>query len=255
MDDFENIKLNDMDLSGFDLDSSQLDLDFNIDIGNMDFSIADENRYHFPPLHKKVKKRAVLYDHAENLIDEIGDRVLEGETCFCLLSGNFIFGDLFEAFATKKHFQYNDITLSTLSISQDNVDSLHNLIYGNYLNSLNIIVSDYFWSHNRQNAPYIYQSLDIADKFQLAVAGTHTKITLLNIEDKKIVITGSANLRSSRSIEEITIQTDSSLYDFHKKWHDEILKEYGTINKAIRASKLYDFIVKNTEDKKQWEVK
>lgn len=241
--------------TNFDIKDFDIKFDLNMDIDLSGFSdelsLTDTNRYHLPKLHKKIKKRSVSYDNAEKMVDDVGESIKAGETVYALLSGNFIFGDLIEALAVKYDILFEDITLSTLSISQNNVDSLHNLINGGYCNTLNMIVSDYFWSHNRQNAPYIYDELDINNKFQLAVAGIHTKITLLKTEGgKKIVITGSANMRSSRSLEEITIQTDPELYDFHKKWHDEILKDYGTIKKAMRGEKLYNHITKKANGKR-----
>ena len=229
-----------------------LDLDLDLDGFASDEPSKISNRYVLPKIHRQIKTLAVKYERAEEFVESCGQHILDGETVHALLSGNFIFGDFFEALAVKFNLLIDDLTLSTLSFGQDNIDSFHNLLSGDYLKSLNIVVSDYFWSHNRQNAPYIYNKLDIDDMFQLAVSGTHTKVALMRIGDKKIVITGSANLRSSRSVEEFSIQTNDELYDFHMEWHDEILREYGTIKKAVRASKLFDLITKNTESKKSW---
>jgi len=169
------------------------------------------------------------------------------------MSGNFIFGDFFEALAVVNNIYIDSIQISTLSMGQENVDSFRNMFDGDYLGKLDIIVSDYFWSHNRHNAPYIYKQLDIDDRFQLAVAGTHTKIALIKIGDKKIVVSGSANLRSSRCVEEITIQTNATLFDFHNEWQEEILKKYATIKKAVRGGDLFKLITKGVEEKKTWD--
>lgn len=237
--------------------SMEFDLDIDIDLGGFDIDIdgsnrQEKNRFVLPKIHKKVKNTAVKYEYAEDLAKDLGQNVLDGERIHSVVSGNFIFGDFFEALAVNYNLLIDDITLSTLSLGKDNVDSFNNLLAGDYLKSLNIIVSDYFWSHNRQNAPYIYNKLDIGNMFQLAVAGTHTKIALMRIGGKKIVIKGSANLRSSRCVEEFTVETCAELYDFHKEWHDEILKDYGTIKKSIRASQLFDNITKGAEDRSTW---
>lgn len=236
---------------------SEFDIDVDFDLGGFDFDFDDEiekpsNRFILPKVHSKVRSAAVKYEYAEDMVIDCGQAILDGEKVHAVVSGNFIFGDFFEALAVKFNIKFDDITLSTLSLSKDNVDSFNNLLAGDFLGSLNVIVSDYFWSHNRQNAPYIYNKLDINNMFQLAVAGTHTKITLIKIGDQKIVIKGSANLRSSRCVEEFTVETCEELYDFHKEWHDEILKEYGTIQKSIRASMLFDKITENTEGRKTW---
>ena len=234
-----------------------LDLDVDFDLGGFDFDLdgsksKQENRFILPKVHGKVRNAAVKYERAEQLVGEMGQAILDGERIHALVSGNFIFGDFFEALAVKHNLLIDDLTLSTLSLGKDNVDSFNNLLAGDYLRSLNIIVSDYFWSHNRQNAPYIYNKLDINNMFQLAVAGTHTKITLMRICGQKIVIKGSANLRSSRCVEEFTVETCPELYDFHKEWHDQILRDYGTIKKAVRASKLFDKITEGMEGKRTW---
>jgi len=229
-----------------------------LDLGFLDATELDgqkvENRYCLPSAQRDVKKHVVKYDHAEAFAADVGKRVLRGETVAAVLSGNFIFGDFFEAFAVTQNLLIDELTISTLSVSQENVDSFQNLFNGGYLNKLDLIVSDYFWSHNRHNAPYIYKSLDIGDRFQLAVAGIHTKIALMRVGDKKIIISGSANLRSSRCLEEITIQTDPDLYDFHNAWHTVILDRYSTIKKAVRASALFDMITRGVEDKEKWEA-
>jgi hypothetical protein len=244
MDEFPFIKDFSFDGIEFDIDLKAFDLGENKTIS--------ENRYVKPKLFQSVKSHLVKYDNAEKLIDEIGDSILAGDRINALLSGNFIFGDIFEALAVKQNIYIDSLQISTLSLSKDNVDSLHNLLAGDYLGNLEIIVSDYFWSHNRQNAPYIYSQLDISDKFQMAVAGTHTKVALILIGGKKLVVSGSANLRSSRCVEEICIETNAELYDFHKEWQTEIITKYSTIKKAVRASALFDMLTNGVEDKKSW---
>lgn len=233
------------------------DFDFALDLDAFDFGRVEQldTRYKIPRAFRSAPKHTVKYEHARDLVADISENILAGETIHALLSGNFIFGDVLEAFAVDNNLFIDSLQISTLSFGAENVDSLANLLDGDYLGKLDVIVSDYFWSHNRQNAPYIYTNLDKDDKFQLAVAGTHTKVTLMRIGDKKIVISGSANLRSSRCIEEITIQTCDELYDFHHAWQSVILEEYATIKKPIRGGDLFGLITKNTEGKKAWLLK
>lgn len=111
------------------------------------------------------------------------------------------------------------MVVSTLSLSQNNIDSFKNLLKYGWIEDLSLIVSAYFYSNEiRVLIPYIYRNLDIDNKFQLAVAGIHTKTCHILTEDgRKIVIHGSANLRSSANVEQITIEENEQLYDFYEK--------------------------------------
>lgn len=231
-----------------DLDAAPIDFglgDFNLDLTAFDLNAApNANRYILPKPSRHVRQYAVNYDRAADLVKDCGQDILDGARVDAMLSGNFIFGDFFEALAVECMAKIDSLTLSTLSFGQENVDSLANMMRTGFLGSLGIIVSDYFWAHNRRDAKYIYEALDIDDRFQLAVAGTHTKIAMLDIGGRKIVAHGSANLRSSRSVETVTIETNAELYDFHMAWHQEILDRYATIQKPMRAQKLFDHLTK-----------
>ena len=96
-------------------------------------------------------------------------------------------------------------------------------------------MSAYFYSHERHSLiPYIYEQLDNG-AFQLAVARAHTKTCqILTKGGKKIVIHGSANMRSSQNIEQFTIEENKPLYDFYEAYFEELLDKHKTINYGIR---------------------
>lgn len=209
-----------------------MDFDLNLDL-DLGVNKALTQRYHKPKPQRPIRAKTIKYDNAETLARDID--IKPDSRFFCLLSGNFIFGDFFEALAVEHNIGYEDLTLSTLSLSQDNVDSLANLLHGGYLKNLNILVSSFFFSHERGKLiPYMYKELDVNNSFQLATARVHTKIALIKTNDGRfITIHGSANLRSSANIEVFTIEEGRELYDFNKSWHDELITEYNTINKKV----------------------
>lgn len=201
------------------------------------FENGFENRY------KRVAKTGgehpelLKYSNAEKLAKAI--RLDKGARYDCIVSGNFIWGDFIEAFFTVNEAQSRSVTISTLSMDQNNVDSLKNLMVWGHIDELNLIISGYFFAHERRALiPYIYQELDIDNRFQLAVADVHTKICLFETTGgKKIIIHGSSNLRSSGSIEQFTIEENPDLYDFYKEYHDRIIEKYKMINKDVKRPK------------------
>lgn len=222
--------------------------DFNIsDFENeFDFVETEEERS-FRYITPRTSKKAIFvdYQNAKKMAKELSPKILNGEKIFSLIDGAFIFGDFIEAFLVENNLLAREITISTLSLSQNNIDSLHNIIAGNYVEKLNLIVSDFYWSHNKMNHKYIMEQLDIDNKFQIAVASTHTKTTLIELESgQKLLFHGSANLKSSQNIETFIIESDEELFDFNYKWHKNILDEYAIINKSIRNKKLWETVTK-----------
>lgn len=228
------------DIGGIDLE------DINLDLGSLDFLPPDETeetRYTMPRL-LRMPSDYITYDNAVKLAKEL--RLDHGQRSDCFVSGSFIFGDFIEAYLTTHVACAKRMTIATLSMSQDNVDSLRNLLTHGYIQELNLIVSVYFWGNERRSLiPYIYRQLDIDNRFQLAVAGIHTKtINFESLGGRKVVIHGSANLRSSGNIEQFTIEENPELYDFYEEHYQRILAKYATIRKPIRNANAWDIFTK-----------
>jgi len=213
-----------------------------IDADFSEGSYHQPGRYIRPPKTRDIPERMLKYSLAEKLASDIVPET--GMRCFVMLDGKFIAGDFIEAWMVKHNIIAKRLIISTLSLSQANVDSLENLLVGGFVGQMDLIVSDYFFSHERQNlVPYIYQRLDIENKFQLAAAGTHCKICLIEtVGGHKITIHGSANLRSSGNLEHICIEEGEHLYDFNLEISDKIIDKYKTIRKAERHDALWQTI-------------
>ena len=209
--------------------------------------MPENSRYVFPRKVPEIPERLLKYEKAEQLANDLNPE--KGMRAFCLLSGNFIAGDFIEAFIVKHNIHVKRLTISTLSMSQNNVDSLKNLLEGDYVDELNLVVSDYFFAHEKYGlTPYIYETLDIDNRLQLAVAATHCKVVLIETHDGlKIVMHGSANLRSSSSLESMMVEESEDLYDFNMEYHQEILNHFSTIKKSLRDKSLWQAVKKQKQ--------
>jgi hypothetical protein len=236
----------------FDFIKTDIDLDISLDGGNgFSFDLGDfggegtrtvETQYVKPPVYVGKRRVPKMYEHAQALTDDMGDAIMAGERVDCIVSGNFILGDFIEALAVTMDVLIKEMTISTLSMSPDNVASLKNLVEGDFLRKLDIIISDYWYWKEKRNVPFILEYLGENPKcpFRLAVAGSHTKITLIETEaGQKIVLHGSGNLRSSDCIEQLTVETCPVLYDFHYAWHKQICDTYEVKPKSLRHGNLW----------------
>lgn len=208
----------------------------------------DSTRYMRPRVYDSVGKKC-SYERAEDFVE--GIRLHEGFRMFAFVSGNFIFGDLIEAMVDRGIVEPKRITIQTLSMSQENVDSLANVLdMSPGLESLRIILSDYFYGHERRSlVPYIYKTLDRDELLDVAFASVHTKIvTMETTRGNKLVIDGSANLRSSYNVEQLRLECDAGLHDFVESMADRVFAAYQTINhesprhRSVRYQDMWDAV-------------
>jgi len=222
-----------LEMQSFDaidfLAGDDTELEFDIS----DFSlIQDEggntSRYIKPKFSSKPIR--VEYVNAMKLAESI--KLCPGEQIHSIVPGDFIFGDFIEALLTAKKAICDIMYLSTLSMSQNNIDSLANLLENGYIKHLTIMISNYFYSHEKNGLiPYMLNSLDKGNRFDCLVCRNHTKITLMQISNINIVLSGSSNLRSSQSIEQFILQENAELYDFYKQFFSDH-SAYSIINQG-----------------------
>jgi len=235
----------------FDIDFTAGDLELDFDLS--DFNVTNESdglktRISTPKVYKKTLTQKIKYENAEKLAGKID--ISAGTRSFVIVSGNFIFGDFLEALIFGRKLDVKNIYVSTLSMSENNIDSLKNIkIISPNLNQMNIILSDYFYSHEKYNlVKYLYQELDRDNQLQVAYCGNHCKISLIETRDNQFfVMHGSANLRSSGNIEQFIFEENEELYMFNKRYMDAIIKKYKTINKSIRGHELWQAVAEDSE--------
>jgi len=225
----------------FDLSATGEDFDLDLTFDN-DFLNQHENRYINPKPHKEIPEQNLYFNNALKLAEQL--EIHKNQIAHVIVSGNFIFGDFLEAFFLAKDIQTKKLSISTLSMSEGNVDSLANLIEWNRVKELEVIISDYFFAHERRSMiPYMLKELDRNDTFQLAIAASHTKICLFETQrGLKMVMHGSANLRSANCTEQFMIEENSELFDFYTEYHTRIIDEYKLINKSVRGEKLWQAV-------------
>jgi hypothetical protein len=209
----------------------------------LNFGFQLDNAIHTPPPHPELKEYEICYENSESFITQLN--IQKNIRIFALVSGRFIFGDALEAFFIKKDKKAKELTIITLSLSQENIDSIKNLLVWGRIDKLNLVLSDYFYNHEKDNLiKYIYQEFLSDDwEFQLSICATHTKIILIETYDNDYFVWhGSANLRSSDNIEQICIEENKQLYDFNMNFWNKIIDYFQTINKSLRGKKAWNLI-------------
>lgn len=205
------------------------------------------------PETREIDEWRVKYKNAQDLAKDLGD-IPKGHRSFIIVDGQFVFGDLLHTLIVQNDYFIKELTISTLSLGLENIDSMRFLLDEEYVDKLNLILSTYFFGHERHPGgllPYLYEKLDIDDRLQVAIASVHTKIALFETEcGKKIIFHGSANLRSSANIEQLVIEESEGLYDFLYDMYSKIIDKHKTINKdCLRDNQLWATIIGEYNDR------
>jgi len=208
--------------------------DFNIDLSFGDKKDhLTKNKWFIIP--QKRESFLVKYKYAAGMAKEL--KVVKGTNAYSFVNGSFIFGDLIEALFVENNWHTEKLTIATLSMSHENIDSLYNILHGKYVDSLDLLISDYFFSHERKLKgliPYMYDQYKDFN-FQLSILRSHCKIVCFkNEKNEYITIQGSANLRSSGNVEQIQIVESKELYDYNIKILSDLVDKGKTIKKGVK---------------------
>lgn len=193
------------------------------------------------PVMRPIPRRAVKYDKAAAFARELG-MLNEGERIDTIISGKFIMGDFIEAYFVEHDMHTERLLISTLSYNENNVDSLRNLLEGGYVDRLDMVVSAYFFAHERNTLiRYAYEQLDDeSNRFQLAVCNAHSKTyQWITDEGQHIVCHGSANLRSGANFENMVFEENAQTFQFFADFYDDILRLYPTIQKGKKYTRTW----------------
>ena len=220
----------------------------------------EDTRYIRPKL-RSFSRKMVKFKYAQEAAQQM--YVGKNERAMAIVAGNFIFGDFIEAYLTEHMIRAEKMYIATLSMNRDNLVSLQALMKNDYIGNLDILLSAYFYAHERWKfIPEMYEHLDMDNRFQMSVIGHHMKVCIFETHDgNHIVISGSANLRSAATLEQFTIEENEELYHFYEDAFLGMIDEYKTIQldvkkpdgtidthisrrKAIRMDKAYNATVR-----------
>ncbi len=236
-----------MGFAGF----GDLGFDFDIDFDAFDFEGAEADPletcvYTRPIAHKPA---TVAYERADELAREL---IIDNETeTFAFISGNFVFGDLLEALVRNRRLTIRRLGIQTLSMSEENIDSIRNVLEMTPVDRLDLVLSDYWYAHESHKTGlvgYLFDQLDLDGlDLHVAFAGVHCKVTTIEtLRGNVLTMHGSANLRSSGNVEQVCISPDRGLFDFCDAMAQRVLEAYDVVNqgnrkrkKSVRRTKLW----------------
>jgi hypothetical protein len=185
-----------------------------------------------------MREELISYKNAKQLAQAI-DLTQPGAAVYAFVDGTFIFGDFIEALIVAKNYHVKELLITALTIKEENVDSLRNLLDGEYVDRLGILISDYNFSQNRWTLmPYLVEMLGHEGRAQdgrlaFAAVRSHCKIALIETHcGKHLVLHGSANLVSSGNVEQFQLEDNAPKYAFNHAFLSGLLAKYNVLNRT-----------------------
>lgn len=144
-----------------------------------------------------------------------------GESVHALMTGYFDFMLVLTCVLQSRPETCDHLRIATLAFSQRNVTELCRLLDSGKVKRVSLVCSDYM----AKASAAIYQGgvgqLVTERSQSLRSARSHCKVVCMALEDgTRYVFEGSANLRTNRNIEQLTVFNDPGLHDWHARWID-----------------------------------
>jgi len=155
---------------------------------------------------------------------------------------SFVFGDVLRFLALRMGGGC-EVTLSTLCWSADNAGMFAACFDEGSITRLDLLGSIYFYGNERGTTFRVTHEILApqirAGTVRIAIAAVHTKVACIGNDRFRLVLRGSANLRSSSNVEEFMLLRDEDSYQFHRGWMRDVMAAYEVTRKPVRETALW----------------
>lgn len=172
------------------------------------------------PLRRKPCRRThLLAQDADEIVAAVPE---PGEACHLLMSGRYHLQDVI-SLVVKRYAPCASLRIATLSLSQATLTDLLALYDAGTVADIRLVCSYYFTT--AEPATYARLVAEFAARnLKAAAPRCHAKVVAMHFADgRKLVVEGSANLRSNKNFEQLAVIADPDLCDWHARWIDTVI--------------------------------
>ena len=204
----------------------------NFDFSSLDFTVPAFN----PGDEARPINRLSPVPVSDANAEALARHIEWGRDYLCFVSGAFVFGDFLELLLYVHDLQPSRLYITTLGMSENNVDSIVNMV--DYLGAarVSLIVSHYFEGVERHKLFPLMEREFAGRQIDIAVLQSHCKICLIRSPKGDAAICGSANLSSSNNVEQLIILHDPAAVDYLQDRLDNIMERFTVFRGATGES-------------------
>jgi len=177
------------------------------------------------PKPTKNKANARYMRAAKTAAELLPELPNPGESIHCLMTGTYDLCQVITAVANRLP-TLTTLRIATLCFSKKNTAELLSLLETRKGKpfTLTLLVSVFFREHNKRLYEWFQEELKAHPTARLAAARNHCKVVCFDLDaNAGLVFEGSANLRSNRNREQLTVIRDRQLHDWHSSWIDDMV--------------------------------
>lgn len=182
----------------------------------------DQNRFRTYKAGAKAKRAGIRqFIKPENALTVVRRLPGPGETTHCILRGDFVLADLLPYLLDGYHCPH--LRIATLGMSEENAKLLARLHEQGKVGRITLVLSHYFEQVNKATVYFEVRRI-LEGLASFVVMRSHAKVIAMERQGPAgsdwLTIEGSANLRSSDNLEQMTIFNDEEVHAHHAEWID-----------------------------------
>jgi hypothetical protein len=166
-----------------------------------------------------------MFREAKELLPYLPDA--EGEATHAVMSGRYDLMVLLAAILDFYGSGCQSLRVATLSFNDRNTLEMADLLRSGRVGTLTLLCSSFFRAHNQaEYAAARREATCFPGRWRLAAARNHCKVVLADFGARRLVLEGSANLRTNGNLEQLLIVQDAGLFSWHAAWIDELVSRH-----------------------------
>jgi hypothetical protein len=168
---------------------------------------------------KDVARRTAMLKEAAGVLDHLPE---PGEALHAIMTGRYDLTVLLTVLIERQPMPCDNLRIGTLSLKTRNLYELFRLIDAGKVGRLTLLVSDFFKEHHMDVCKALVSELaGRSPLHRFASARSHAKVVCMDFgPGGKMVLEGSANLRTNSNREQFCLLHHAELHDWHAEWID-----------------------------------
>jgi len=167
----------------------------------------------------RMRRSAIDARRTSDATAAIGRLPAKNEAIHLAIAGRFALWNVVPAVLELSRNTIDRLHIATLGFSRDNIDALVALVDSGSIGRVILLCSHYFKNTSGGIYEHAEKLLKARPACTFISARQHAKLLLIKLADRRtITVESSANLRSCKNVETMTLIGDPSVYAFHAAW-------------------------------------